>query len=60
MEFCEFEQTCTDLQVEMKKCNTIVDMWPTQLKHQEGQDGAIEEFRFKLGSSVTKVEFCVK
>lgn len=60
MALCKFEQICTDLQVEMKKRNTIVDMWPTQLKLREGQDGAIEEFRFKLGSSVTNVECCVE
>ena len=40
MALYKFEQICTDLQVEMKKRNTIVDMWPTQLKLQEGQDGA--------------------
>jgi hypothetical protein len=60
MVFCEFEQICADLQVEMKPRNTIVDMWPTQLKLREGQAGAIEEFRYKLGSSVTNVECCVE
>jgi hypothetical protein len=60
MELNKFEQICIDLQVEMKKRNTIVDMWPTQLKLLEGQEGAMEEFRLKLGSSVTNLECYVE
>jgi hypothetical protein len=56
MALYEFEQICIDMQVQMKKRNTVVEMWPTQLKLSEEQAGAIEEFRCKLGSNVTNVE----
>lgn len=60
MKFCNFEQISKDLKVEMKKSNTIVDMWPNQPKLLEGQSGAMEEFRLKLGSSIPNVECCVE
>jgi hypothetical protein len=56
MVFCNFEQIEADLGVEMKKSNTIVEKWPTQLKLTVGQKGAEEEFRLKLGSSCTNIE----
>jgi hypothetical protein len=56
MELYNFKQICVDLGLEMKRRNTIVDMWPTQLKLPEGHEGAVEEFRAKLGSGVTNVE----
>ncbi|KAN0076101.1 protein of unknown function (DUF4470) domain containing protein [Elaphomyces granulatus] len=51
-----FEQVSTDLRVEMKKSNTVVEEWPTRLKLQPGEDGAKEEFRLKLGSNFTNTE----
>ncbi|KAH8674391.1 hypothetical protein BGZ60DRAFT_468760 [Tricladium varicosporioides] len=56
MVFCDFEQISADLGVEMKKSNTIVEKWPTQLKLTVGQKGAKEEFRLNLGSSFTNIE----
>ena len=45
-----------DLCVEMKKSNTVIEKWPTQLKLQLGQKGAEDEFRLNLGSSFTNIE----
>lgn len=56
MILCDFKQISADLGVEMKKLNTIVEKWPTQLKLKVGQKGAEEEFRLNLGSSFTNVE----
>ena len=56
MVFSDFEQISADLGVEMKKSNTIVEKWPTQLKLKVGQKGAEEEFRLNLGSSFTNIE----
>lgn len=55
MVFSEFEQISADLGVEMKRSNTIVEKWPTQLKLKVGQKGAEEEFRLNLGSSFTNI-----
>jgi hypothetical protein len=56
MIICNFKQISTDLGVEMKKINTIVEEWPTQLKLKLGQKDAEEEFRLKLGSGCTNIE----
>lgn len=56
MEGVNFQQICGDLGLKMKRRNTIVDMWPTQLKLPEGHEGAVEEFRLKLGSDVSNTE----
>jgi hypothetical protein len=40
----------------MKKSNTVIEKWPTQLKLQLRQKGAEEDFRLNLGSSFTNVE----
>ena len=45
-----------DLGVEMKKSNTVVETWPTQLKLKAGQKGAKEEFRLNLGPSFANTE----
>lgn len=52
----DFEQISTELRVEMKKNNTVVEKWPTRLKFQPGQNGAEEEFRLNLGSNFTNIE----
>lgn len=56
MVFNDFEQISTDLGVQMKNSNTIVEKWPTQLKLKVGQTGAEEEFRLNLGSSFANIE----
>ena len=52
----EFKKISTDLGVEMKKSNTIVEKWPTQLKLKVGEQGAEEEFRLHLGSGCGSIE----
>jgi len=56
MSVYKFEQISADLCVEMKKSNTVIEKWPTQLKLRVGQEGAEEEFRLNLGSSFTNTE----
>ena len=56
MAFFKFEQISADLGVKMKKINTVVEKWPTQLKLRIGQKGAGEEFRLNLGSGFTNIE----
>lgn len=56
MEYVDFEQIATDLGVEMKELNTIVEKWPTQLKLQPREKGAEEEFCLNLGSGLTNFE----
>jgi len=51
-----FTQMSAELGLEMKKDNTIVDKWPTQLKLKLGQQGAEEEFRLLLGSGCANIE----
>ena len=60
MVFCNFEQISADLCVEIKKSNTVIEKWPTQLKLQLGQKGAEEEFRLNLGSSFMNIECYVE
>ena len=54
--YSDFEQISVDLGVKIKKSNTVVEKWPTQLKLKTGQKDVKEEFRLNLGSSFVNTE----
>lgn len=56
MERGDFIQMSVELGVEMKRNNTIVDKWPTQLKLKLGQEGTEEDFDLLLGSGCVDME----
>ncbi|KAI3324399.1 hypothetical protein HD806DRAFT_522187 [Xylariaceae sp. AK1471] len=52
----DLRQISADSGLVMKKTNTIVDKWPTQLKLKPGDPGARKEFDLLLASSFTGYE----
>ncbi|KAJ5150509.1 uncharacterized protein N7500_010698 [Penicillium coprophilum] len=60
MQVHKFTRVAADLKVDFKKRNTIVEEWPTQLKLQLKQKGAVEEFRTLLGSNFSGLEHYVE
>ncbi|KAJ5356800.1 hypothetical protein N7517_011409 [Penicillium concentricum] len=60
MEIHRFNRVAADLKVVFKSRNTIIEEWPTQLKLQLKQKGAVEEFRILLGSDFSGLEHYVE
>jgi hypothetical protein len=51
-----FDEISTELNVTMKKINTVVEAWPTKQTLQLGHKEAEHEFKVLLGSNYTCLE----